>query len=270
MNHGSFHNLGIQTDLLLHRWTGEFESKPDHVVMRTPEIPTFRWGHCLILARGPRDLAEVQKWRRVFGLEFPEASFETYYWRKDGDAKDVATFEPALEYNETVVLATAQGIIPRHRLGLSKVTFRRLDGDAEWQDVIELQTAIMAPDPQDRNAMHEFLVQRFRQYRRLHEAGKGAWFGAFLDGMVVADLGLFAGNVDLGDGKPTRIARFQNIETRPEFQRQGICQHLMAHAVQAIGPVRWVVVQAERGGAPHRLYASIGFHEHEVIASLSR
>ncbi len=51
-------------------------------------------------------------------------------------------------------------------------------------------------------------------YRQMFEAGMASWFGAFMDGQLVGDLGVFCEGI---------VGRYQNVGTHPEYRRQGIC-----------------------------------------------
>lgn len=52
------------------------------------------------------------------------------------------------------------------------------------------------------------------------ELGHGGWFGAFVDGRLVCQMGLFAG----GPG----LARYQSVETDPDHRRRGLAGTLVA------------------------------------------
>jgi GNAT superfamily N-acetyltransferase len=89
------------------------------------------------------------------------------------------------------------------------------------------------------------------------DAGLGAWFGAFVEGRLVADRGVF---VEGG------VARFQAVETHPEFRRRGICATLVhesaRHALATLGAERLVMV-ADAHYHAGRIYESLGFRPTE-------
>jgi predicted GNAT family acetyltransferase len=105
-----------------------------------------------------------------------------------------------------------------------------------------------------------------RGYRRLAEAGRGAWFGAFLDGRIVADLGVYR-DPDLP------LARFQSVGTHPDFRRRGICgtlvQQASAFALSRMA-VETLVMLADEEYHAARIYESVGFRPVEYIASVLR
>ena len=65
--------LGWRTDLALLEISGSvLEDRGDHVVVRTPDNPTFWWGNFLMLAGPPADAADARQWIGAFEAEFPE------------------------------------------------------------------------------------------------------------------------------------------------------------------------------------------------------
>ena len=64
--------LGWRTDLALLEISGSvLEDRGDHVVVRTPDNPTFWWGNFLMLAGPPADAADARQWIGAFEAEFP-------------------------------------------------------------------------------------------------------------------------------------------------------------------------------------------------------
>ena len=102
------------------------------------------------------------------------------------------------------------------------------------------------------------------QYREMIAAGMGDWFGAFLDGELVADMGLF-----VEDG----IGRFQSVKTHPVYRRRGICG-TMVHDVARCGLEKMgaetlvMIVDAEYHAAT--IYESVGFGPTERIVGIER
>jgi GNAT superfamily N-acetyltransferase len=115
-------------------------------------------------------------------------------------------------------------------------------------------------------AVHEpFVRARAVGFRRLVEAGRGAWFGAFLEDRLVCQLGLFG----TGDGR----ARFQTVETDPDFRRQGLAGGLVQHASQwgltELGADTLVMV-AEPDYVAIDLYRAVGFADTETQLQATR
>ena len=71
--------LGWRTDLALLEISGSvLEDRGDHVVVRTPDNPTFWWGNFLMLAGPPADAADARQWIGAFEAEFPVAQHRTF------------------------------------------------------------------------------------------------------------------------------------------------------------------------------------------------
>lgn len=101
--------------------------------------------------------------------------------------------------------------------------------------------------------------------RRVVEGGGGVWFGAFVDGRLVAQLGVIRAGHGLG--------RYQDVETHPDFRRRGLASTLVGLAGQVMlssVDVSTLVMVADPDGEAIRLYRSLGFteSEHQLEASL--
>ena len=104
----------------------------------------------------------------------------------------------------------------------------------------------------------EFDARKLAARRQLTETGRAAWFGAFAAGRLVAQLGL----VPAGNG----LARYQDVETHPEFRRQGLAGTLVwqagGYGLAERGAARLVIV-ADPDYHAFRLYESLGFRRAE-------
>ncbi len=96
-------------------------------------------------------------------------------------------------------------------------------------------------------------------------AGLGRWFGAFLDGRLVADMGIFT-DAQVGD-----LARYQSVVTHPDFRRRGVCSTLLYEvgrfAFSALGAKTLVIVADEHYFAKN-IYGAVGFKVREKQGSL--
>ena len=98
-----------------------------------------------------------------------------------------------------------------------EIEVRPIIGDGEYEMAVELQ--VRSREPHFREEPYRgFRRARMAAYKDLVEEGKGQWYGAFLKGRLVGDLGLF----NVGS-----LARYQFVSTDPLFRRQGICSTLM-------------------------------------------
>jgi GNAT superfamily N-acetyltransferase len=256
-------SLGFRTDLMLRGLEGsEIIDHPDYVTVRSPANPEFWWGNFLLLparaAHGP-----AAPWLELFHTEFPGAAHLALGLDGTGDpGSGLDGFAAAgLELNRETVL-TAAALRPPPQPNRDAV-YRPLDGDRDWQQAAELQAASDAADGGP--ASRTFIEARYAARRRATEAGHGAWFGAFRDGELVAQLGIFAA--------PGRLARYQDVGTHPAARRQGLAGTLVwqagQYALDQLG-ARTLVILADPGEGAIRIYRAAGFTERETQLSLQR
>lgn len=122
----------------------------------------------------------------------------------------------------------------------------------EWDAVLENHVAIHG-DEHGEAAYRVYSQGKIRSYRRLVEAGQGHWFGAFVEGRLAGDLGLFA-----FDG----VGRFQTVGTHADFRRRGVCGTLVHHAAEVglrtMG-IETLVMVADAHYHAAAIYESVGF-----------
>ena len=251
-------SLGSRTDVALRVLEGsEVTDRGDYLVVRTPDNPDFWWGNFLLLADLPEPGGD---WLARFAAEFPAAGHLTLgVDTTDDDDAIPADFAAAgLEVERATVLTAAQLDPPAHPN--TEAEIRLLDSDADWQQSVDLAVRCFdGDDPAD------YLELRTAARRRVTRAGQGAWFGAFVDGRLLAQLGLF----DAGDG----YARYQHVETDPAARRQGLAGTLVAAAGrygrEVMGASTLVIV-AEPAGVAIRIYRACGFTDRESQLSYAR
>ena len=111
----------------------------------------------------------------------------------------------------------------------------------------------------------DYLDRRAAARRRLTRAGRGAWFGAFSGGRLLAQLGLFS----VGDG----YGRYQHVETDPAARRQGLAGTLVWHAGrygrEVLG-VSTLVIVADPADVAIRVYRACGFTDAQSQLTFER
>jgi GNAT superfamily N-acetyltransferase len=223
----------------------------------------FYWGNFLLF-REPPQTGDFERWKSLFAQEIgtpPQYNHITFGW--DSPNGEVGQVQPFLDagfsLNHDVVL-TAQSLNLPPRLN-TQVEIRPLHADWEWQAAIDTQVDCR-PGAHTESGYREFKVRQFDRYRRMAEAGLGHWFGAFVGDRMVADLGIYCDR---------EVARFQAVETIPEYQRQGICGTLVytagSFAFEQMG-VRTLVMVADEFYHAARIYESVGFRPTEREAGL--
>ena len=245
-------SLVLRTELALLQRSGSLvEDRGDHLVVRTPANPTYYWGNFLLLSVPPDDVARVEHWKRVHHTEFPDAGHVTLGIDRPGSvADDTAVLVAAGMRVEEVVAMTASSVHPPARPARD-AEIRVLAGDADWEQQLDLMV-----EGEDEHVTRDFAARKVAANRELTEAGAGAWWGGFVDGRLVASLGIFSA----GEG----LARFQAVKTLADFRNQGLAGALVVaasrHAASALG-ARQLVMAADPSYSAIRVYRAVGFTE---------
>jgi ribosomal protein S18 acetylase RimI-like enzyme len=256
-------SLGFRTDLMLRRLEGS--TIVDHgayLVVTSPAQPDFWWGNFVLMPRSAlRDDPAI--WVSRFAAAFPGARHVALGVDGTQDSAEVpASFLAAglKPERDTVLTATSVREPPRPN---HAAQYRRLDGDDDWRQAEQLRAA--CSDISESAGGREFDAARVRATRELTEAGHGACFGAFRDGWLAAQLGVFS------DG--SGAVRYQNVETHPQARGQGLAGTLVfqagRYALAELAAERLVIV-ADPGYHAIRIYRSTGFADAETQLQLQR
>jgi ribosomal protein S18 acetylase RimI-like enzyme len=242
-------------------WEGRVTSEPDVTVAATPTSPAFYYGNFLLYPAPPA-AGDRERWEARFAAAFPDVPglrHRCFRWdRPDGARGELDEFVAAgYTVDETVVLTAERTRLPRPP---AEAELRVLVGDADWEAATRLQVTEAVTKFGERAA--DFARDQLRRYRRFAEAGRGFWMGAFVDGELAADLGVF---VQRG------VARYQAVETAPGFRRRGLCATLVdaaaRHAHEAHA-ARLLVMLAAPAEPAIRVYESLGFARREALVSV--
>jgi ribosomal protein S18 acetylase RimI-like enzyme len=249
-------SLGLRTDLALLQLGGtEVEDRGDHLVVRSPHNPAFWWGNFLLLSHVPV-AADTDAWLERFAVDFPEAGHLAFgFDGVGGRVEELAAFTERGLRCEAQTVMTASTVHeppqPNHQ-----ATYRVLTSDDDWAQSIELRVA--CNDEQEARYYREFATLKVATNRALAAAGHGGWFGAFLDGELLSQMGLFRA----GPG----LARFQSVETHPDARGQGLAGtlvHRVSHYGFADLGATTLVMVADPDYSAIRLYRSVGFADSE-------
>lgn len=254
-------SLGYRTDLFFPRFDGEVLDRGSYVVIRTLSNPSFHWGNFLLFDRPPA-AGDLDRWRRLFAEEIgtpPDFTHLAFGWDSaTGETGDIQPFlDAGLRLMHSVVLTTS-AVRPPPKYN-SEIIIRPLREDWEWESALESQIACRSAE-YTREGYAPYKTRAMLRYRQMVQAGLGEWFGAFLEGRVAADLGVF---VEEG------VGRFQSVGTHPDFRRRGLCGTLVYEAArsafQNLGAKTLVMVADEEYHAA-KIYESVGFvpAEHEI------
>ena len=249
-----------QTDLALRAWSGsEIEDRGDHVVVRTPSNPAYYWGNFILLQDRPAT-GDVPGWLDLFEREFPDSRHRAFGIEPpDGTLADLAPFREAGLDAQAAAVMTATAMHPPARPN-TEASIRPLVSDEDWD-----QQVTLALTDEDLRGNREFATERSKGERRLVEDGHGTWFGAFLGGLLVSSLGVFA--------TPQGLARYQDVQTHPGFRGRGLCGTLVhragTHALEELG-VDTLVMVADPEYSAIRIYRAAGFNESETQLEAER
>jgi ribosomal protein S18 acetylase RimI-like enzyme len=240
-------SLGYRTDLAILEYEGsQVTDRGDHLVIRTPRNPDYWWGNFLLL----QDLkpGSGADWLARFAAEFPDARHIALGLDKaDGSGVDPAALTGMTMERNAVMTATSVHAPPHPN---TEAVVRTLEGDADWRQSLELTTAVYPGEP---GGATRFATAQLAAKRALTEASHGAWFGAFLDGTLVAQLGLVAATSGLG--------RYQSVETHPAARRRGLAGTVVWHAgaTALANGASTLVMVADPDDSAIRVYRSLGF-----------
>jgi len=249
-------SLGFRTDVALRVAEGsEVTDRGGYLVVRSPGNPGFWWGNFLLLRAWPRD---GDGWLARFAAEFPQAEHVAIGVDATEAGEGLAAELAALEPETSTVLTCAEVRAPRHVNTEAEV--RLLESDQDWRQSVELTLRIYGEQ-----SPGDFQRLRSTVRRRLTQAGRAAWFGAFDGGRLVAQLGIG----DAGDG----LARYQDVETDPAARRRGLAGTLVWQAGRfaraELGASTLVIVADPAEGAI-RIYRGCGFADAQTQFSFAR
>lgn len=231
---------------------GNVLTRDGYLVIQNEDNPNFHWGNYILFKNAPKN-GDFDKWMSIFKKEFPFYKEHTHFLFSWVEQKigEVGEFKAhGFDIDEAVVL-TCQNILKPKNLN-EKISIRKINSFDEWKRVIELQ--IKCADPKYANDQYrKFKTVQMGQYRTMCEAGQGFWFGAFFDDDLIADLGIFFDK---------DVARFQSVETHPDFRKQGVCT-TMVYEVSTMAfdifNAKTLVMEADPHYHAAKIYEKLGF-----------
>jgi ribosomal protein S18 acetylase RimI-like enzyme len=259
-------SLGFRTDLMLRILEGsEVADHGEYLTVRSPANPTFWWGNFLLMPE-PALRDDAGLWISRFAEAVPGAEHVALgvdgAEEAGGTAAEMAVYRGAgFQIERSTVLTATALREPPHRNDAALC--RPLETEDDWRQAFELRMA--CTEGGEPSGAREFTERRIADARRLTGAGHGRCFGAFCDGRLMAQLGVFS------DG--AGLARYQNVETHPAARRQGLAGTLVYHAgLYAFGALgaRTLVIVADPDYSAIRIYRSAGFADQETQLSMQR
>jgi ribosomal protein S18 acetylase RimI-like enzyme len=245
-------SLAFRTDLAMLEHSGSVvQDRGTHLVVRTPDNPTYWWGNFLLLGSAPRDADEAGAWVATFEAEFPAARHRTF--GVDGTSGSGEELAPFAELGMSTEWSSVMTVHEPNRPN-ADATFRPLTSEEEWAQQVGLAMA-----GEDAASYSEsFVTRQATAQRHLVDAGYGAWWGAFEGDRLLASMGLFTASPGL--------ARFENVKTHPDARGRGLAGTLL-HRVSRYGfdelGAHTLVMVADPTYPAIRIYRSVGFTDTE-------
>lgn len=262
-------SLGYRTDVMIRSMSGSsIEQRSGYTVVRTSSNPGFYWGNFLLFPTTPT-AADAEQWTAWFTEEFPDARHRAYgIDSTDGESGDPAAIAAlGVEVQADAVLVAQQLTAPP----APAIELRAFRDDADWDQLPSLRTTVYSETDEERptpdSDPHEaaFVVRQSVANRQLVATGQAEWLGGFDDGRLVAALGIVC------DG--SGVARYQSVETHPDYRRRGIAGRLVYDA-GALAAERFaaetLVIVADRDYHAIRLYQALGFVTAELQVQLQK
>lgn len=261
---------GWRSDLGLHSALGSLEELDEGWRCELPSVPDNPFGNVLVL-RGAPQTRTPQAVAALFDDRFEATAVAQLCVGWDDPGADVSTLRPfvarGFEVIDDVALALQGTELDAGRtLAGNELQLRRLDLGHDTSRVLACELAVDAARPTPygpaavrRSVAWSRAVVALRKPTDGEEGGKaaqaeiGGWYGAELDGQVVATLGIVSVG---GEG------RLQSVGTHPSHRNRGIGRALVAwawrDAAARFDLDRLLLVTARDGDAA-RFYGRMGF-----------
>jgi hypothetical protein len=246
---------GLKTGIEIDSFENILKERVEYLVIETPGNPGYYWGNYLIFPNAPNP-EDQERWESLFFKEFahqPKVKHQAFTWDSPERGATFIGFEQE-EASELVLTKLQQ---PKNYN--KRIQVRALGSDQDWEDAIYNQMSTRS----ESFAYEPYFVfkkTQMQRYRKMAEAKQGNWYGAFLEGKLVADCGFYCFH---------EIGRFQSVGTHPDFRRQGICATLIYECVRQNPQAQESVIVAELGTAD-RVYRSVGFEGNQSLFQLTK
>lgn len=295
-------SVELRTTLMINAMYGLVEERDApgvgaYLAARTPAVPDYWYGNCLAMPRLPA-AGELPLWESLFEREHPGAEHRVFLIDAPEGTGGASDGEPVAEGRHASTQAGLAGFVAagyelsshdvlatdairRPALLNEEFDYRPVRTDEEWEAVLEASLAINAGQP---GYTRGFLERKFKAIRSAVEGGHGAWWAAWepRSGGRVGELagGRHAGGRRAGERPVANLglfwsgglARFQDVETDPDFRRRGICRSLVYSACASITasgggagrssgapPFPTLFVIKPEDDAVRRIYEAVGF-----------
>jgi RimJ/RimL family protein N-acetyltransferase len=244
--------------------------------VRTPRNPTFWWGNFLLYDRAPQP-GDAAAWLAAFDAEITQVQPGSGHLAFGIDVPE--RFELPADFAAAGLELLTQSVLTLTRDQLQAppkaidhgFSVRAAELPARIGALVDLQVA-SDEGGHEPAGYRVFREQQMRRYTAMQDAGLGHVFAVFTrmphGERPVADCGLFR------DGRgPGSVARFQHVETHPQWRRRGLCSALVhrvcRHAFEVTG-VETLVMVADPDDVAIGIYEALGFQRGADVYELQR
>lgn len=258
-------SLGLATDLMLIEYNGSISRRENYYVVRTVSNPSFWYGNLLIFDDPPAP-GDFEKWTALFKREIAQkqkTQHMVFLWDTVNGEKGVTEqfLKNGFKLDQSIVLTTEK-VIPPDKYN-TDIQVRVLESDEDWEQAINNQILCRDESSRETLAEHtEFKQIQMANYRAMQNDGLGNWYGAFLDKILIGDLGLYF---------QEKIGRFQSVGTHPDYRRKGICATLVYEVSKNAllnHNLKHLVMIADENYHAAGIYETVGYKAKERLVGL--
>lgn len=254
-------SLFLESEMIFWQFGSIVEDHGDHIVIKTPANPTWRWGNLMLFPHPPQP-TDLVRWNELFDHHFDvENEHRLFVWDTiDGDKGAAETFvENGFQFTREPMLGALDLQLPeQHNRQIETHVIR---SDQEWESVIQLNVESFAAE---NLAYQDYVERKFRLYRNMVEAERGFWMGAWLENKLLASCGVFHNG---------HITRYQEVVTREENRNFGICTKLVFDAFthgRSLSFPNQTLIAVDLDSQAERIYRRLGFHDLEMTCAVRR
>jgi GNAT superfamily N-acetyltransferase len=252
--------LAMKTDLFFHQLEASMDYIKDYILVKTKTRPEYFWGNYLITTKKIDSTETLQNILATYSEFFKSHNdFKTIAFDiSDGDIGDETILsEQGFTIERNKLLSTSE-VNPPPKFN-EKFEFKQISITSEIEQLIEVHVSEDWYLPKEQEI--PFLNDKFKSLNELEKRGIGKRFGAYIDGKLVADLGIYSEGT---------LGRFNDVATHKEYQRRGLCGSLVykasQYAFEKMG-IDLLTMQADENYHAAKIYESVGFKEIETIRS---
>lgn len=254
--------LEFASDVMVQRGFSNLSHHADRTVQQTPDQPDFWFGNRVIYSAPPDSAARLMA---QFQNDLPGAKHICLGWDIPNLSHDVV--EGVFQATDLKVESADTLVLSGPLMGKpvpEGVHIRPFETPNDWLQSEAIAKTELLKDGTPEEGLDAYLRGASAQRRRQISKGFGQWFGAFIEGMLVADMGIF---------HDEELIRYQSVQTHENHRRKGMCSALLQVSLNwalARAPNARPVIVADSDGDAGRLYRKAGFSLFETTISAYR